>query len=184
MHSLHLAATNTVALSLPSSFGYVIIVEALIAIEIILIGFVVPAGARKVFSKEFLERHFGEEHKQATGKDIEKGGAPDMGSGIYSHKLGYKEWYEFNNAQRAHSNFVEMAPSTILWVFLAGIYFPIVASILGLLIIIFRIIYAIGYVKSGPSGRMVGAMGNNLALLGLFGLSIASGVMFALGNAP
>jgi len=30
-----------------------------------------------------------------------------MGSGRYSEKLEYKEWFEFNNAQRVHVNFVE-----------------------------------------------------------------------------
>ena len=106
MHPIHLAATGAVALSLPSTYGYVIIIGALIGLEIIFIGFLLPGGARKVFTKEFMEQHFGEEHRKATGKDIEKGGAPDMGSGLYSQKLSYKEWYDFNNAQRAHYNYV------------------------------------------------------------------------------
>ena len=184
MHPIHLAATGTVALSLPNTFGYVIIVGALIGLELLLIGFFCGGGARKVFTKEFMEQHFGEEHKNATGKEIEKGGAPDMGSGFYAQKLSYKEWYDFNNAQRAHYNFVEMAPSTILWVFCAGIYFPIPAAVLGLIVIIVRAMYAYGYAKGGPAGRLIGALGNDLAVLALFGLSIASGIMFVLGNAP
>ena len=91
MHAVHLAATAATATwTLPSTFGWVIIAGVLIGLEIILIGFVIPGGARKVFTKEFMEEHFGEEHKNATGKDIEKGGAPDMGSGRYSQKLSYK----------------------------------------------------------------------------------------------
>lgn len=107
-----------------------------------------------------------------------------MGSGRYAEKLNYKEWYDFNNAQRAHYNYVEMAPTTIVWLFCAGIYFPIPAAILGLAVIIFRAIYSIGYAKGGPSGRLIGALGNDLVLLGLLGLSMASGVMFVMGNTP
>jgi hypothetical protein len=29
-------------------------------------------------------------------------GYPDMGNGIYSHKLSVKDWIDFNSAQRAH----------------------------------------------------------------------------------
>jgi len=83
MHPIHLAATAA-TFTLPSTYGWVIIVGALIALEIILIGLIIPSGARQVFTKEFLEEHFGEEHRKATGKDIEKGGAPDMGSGRYA----------------------------------------------------------------------------------------------------
>ena len=35
------------------------------------------------FSKEFLTEHFGEEHRQAFGHEIKKGGYPDHGSGKY-----------------------------------------------------------------------------------------------------
>jgi len=45
---------------------------------------------------EYLQKEFGEEHKEATGQDIGKGGYPDMGSGRYVMKSGYKNWMEFN----------------------------------------------------------------------------------------
>ena len=183
MHAVHLAATAA-TWTLPSTFGWVIIAGVLIGLEIILIGFVIPGGARKVFTKEFMEEHFGEEHKNATGKEIEKGGAPDMGSGRYSQKLSYKEWYDFNNAQRAHYNYVEFAPTTLVWLFCAGIYFPIPAAALGLAVFIFRAIYSVGYARGGPAGRTIGAVGNDLVLLGLLGLSLASGIMFIQGNIP
>lgn len=72
MHPIHFAttATGTVNLALPDTFGYVIIAGVLIGLQIILVGFLIPGGARKVFTKEFMEQHFGEEHKNATGKDI------------------------------------------------------------------------------------------------------------------
>eukprot|EP01138_Halocafeteria_seosinensis_P000216 gb/GECG01000222.1/.p1 GENE.gb/GECG01000222.1/~~gb/GECG01000222.1/.p1 ORF type:complete len:135 (+),score=14.07 gb/GECG01000222.1/:1-405(+) len=49
-----------------------------------------------------------DEHKKATGEEeLNPGGYPDMGNGRYSEALTYKEWYEFNLAQRAHQNYLE-----------------------------------------------------------------------------
>lgn len=111
---------------LPNNYGYVLIVASLIALEIVLIGFLFPGRVREaVFTEEFMKQNFGAEHKTATGFDIQKGGYPDMGSGLYSQRLAYKDWYTLNNAQRAHGNYVEMAPTTLVWVFISGLYFPI-----------------------------------------------------------
>ena len=47
-------------LQLPDTFGYVLLIDALIAFQIIIIGFVVPMGSRKkVFTEEFLRDNFG-----------------------------------------------------------------------------------------------------------------------------
>jgi uncharacterized membrane protein YecN with MAPEG domain len=183
MHPVHLAATTATLGFLPDTYGYVLIVAALIALELLLIGFIVAGGARgKYFTKEFMERHFGEAHREATGQEIDKGGSPDMGSGFYSQRLSYKEWYEFNNAQRSHYNFLEFAPTTFVWLFVAGVYFPIASAVLGVVVLISRFLYAVGYSKNGPKGRIAGVLGNDLALLGLLGLSLASGIMFVLGR--
>jgi uncharacterized membrane protein YecN with MAPEG domain len=108
-----------------------------------------------------------------------------MGNGVYSQRLPYKDWYAFNNAQRCHQNFIEMAPSTLVWLLIAGLYFAVPAAAIGLGVIVFRLIYSIGYAGSkGPQGRIIGALGNDLTLLGLFGLSIASGAMMINGNSP
>ena len=53
---------------------------------------------KHIFTKEFMENNFGEEHRKATGSDIQAGGYPDHGSGRYTMKAGYKAWMEFNNA--------------------------------------------------------------------------------------
>jgi glutathione S-transferase len=105
-----------------------------------------------------------------------------MGSGLYAGKLSYKDWYDFNNAQRAHYNYLEMAPTTFLWLLIAGIYFPLPAAALGVGVFVFRLIYAVNYAKKGPGGRGLGAIGNDLALLGLLSLSLASGVKLALST--
>ena len=40
---------------------------------------------RKIFPKEFLNKHFGEDFKKMTGHEIgSEGSYPDMGSGKYS----------------------------------------------------------------------------------------------------
>jgi len=67
--------------------------------ECFLIGFLIPGGARgKTFTKEFMQEHFGEEHKRETGEEIAAGGYPDMGNGRYAAKLPYTKWIAFNRA--------------------------------------------------------------------------------------
>jgi uncharacterized membrane protein YecN with MAPEG domain len=105
-----------------------------------------------------------------------------MGSGLYSSKLNYEEWYNFNSSQRAHLNFVEWAPSTFALLLIGGVYFAIPAASLGLVIIIARLIYSFGYQIGGPAGRLIGALLNDLAILALFVLSIISCVYFIQGD--
>ena len=59
MHPAHFAVTAT-NWAIPDTYGYVLIVATLIGLELLCVGFLVPGGARKVFSKEFMEQHFGE----------------------------------------------------------------------------------------------------------------------------
>ena len=70
---------------------------------------VIGAGAprSKYFGKEFMDKNFGDEHKDETGKNIQKGGYPDHGSGRYTMQAGYKTWIEFNCAQRVHYDYLE-----------------------------------------------------------------------------
>ena len=158
---------------------------SILALELLLIGFIFPGKARaKAFTKKFMEENFLEEHQAAIGdRDIGKGGYPDAGNGRYSQKLSYKEWFDFNNAQRAHYNFLEMAPSTFLWLLIAGVYYPCFASVVGLLTGVFRLHYAYSYATKGAQGRRIGAIGNDLMILALFGASICSGWSLAQGKA-
>ena len=70
----------------------------------------------------------------------------------------------------------------MVFLLVAGIYFPIPAASLGLVMIIARILYTCGYVASGPRGRAVGALFNYLAFLALFVLAFISGVYFILNQ--
>jgi glutathione S-transferase len=78
-----------------------------------------------------MEDNFGEEHFKETGFKVQKGGYPDMGNGRYAQKLSYKEWFVFNNAQRAHYNFLEALDVVVLTNLVAGLYFPVAAIVLG-----------------------------------------------------
>ena len=129
-----------------------------------------------------MKKHFGEEHQKAFGEEIGKGGAPDTGSGFYSQKLTYEEWYRFNNSQRAHMNYVEMVASHLCFLAVAGIYFPIPAASVGLVMIISRILYSCGYAAAGPKGRLVGALINDLCFLALFVLAFISSIFFILNQ--
>lgn len=172
-----------VYLNLPDEFGYVLLIDVLIALEIIIIGFVIPQGARKkVFTEQFMKEHFETEHMQAFNEPIKDQGYPDMGNGRYSQKLSYKDWYEFNSAQRAHYNFLEWIASTLIMILIAGIYFPIPAAALGLAIFIGRIVYSVGYVIGGPKGRSIGALTNDFAMLAVFVLGVISSIFFIVGK--
>jgi cytochrome b len=65
MHASHLAAaTATVALSLPSTYGYVLLVAVLMGLQILLWGFIFSGGARKkAFTQEFMKDNFGQVHR-------------------------------------------------------------------------------------------------------------------------
>jgi hypothetical protein len=63
-----LTANTLTSLTIPSEYGYVLIVAVLLGLELVIIGFAIAGAARrKAFPKEFLDKHFGEEHKKATG---------------------------------------------------------------------------------------------------------------------
>ena len=105
-----------------------------------------------------------------------------MGGGRYSAKLSYKDWYTFSSAQRAHYNFLEWIASTMIFLLIAGIYFPIPSAVLGLAVFLGRLLYAIGYAVGGPNGRLVGVLINDLAILGSFVLSFISSVFWIVGK--
>ncbi len=70
----------------------------------------------------------------------------------------------------------------MIFILIAGIYFPIPSAALGLAVFLGRLIYAIGYAVSGPAGRTIGVLINDLAILGLFVLSVISSIFFIIGR--
>lgn len=71
-----------------------------------------------------MEKFFAADHKKATGNEIAEGGYPDIGSGLYSQKLSYADWYHFNILQRIHLNYLESLPLALTSLLAAGLYRP------------------------------------------------------------
>ena len=87
---------------MPAEYGAVMMVVLTICLFVTIVGFIYGGSTRKdTFDFETMYS-FSEEHKKAFGKDTEPDnmGYPDNGSGRYSKKLSYKEWYDFNANQR------------------------------------------------------------------------------------
>ena len=82
-------------------------------------------------------------------------GYPDMGAGTYSRLLRYKDWFEFNCAQRAHQNNVEHLAWTLPVFFLNGLFFPRLTAGLGTVVLAGRELYRVGYMSpEGPTSRI------------------------------
>ena len=92
-------------------------------------------------------------------------GHPDDGNGYYAAKLGYAEWYEFNNWSRTHMNFLETIAPVLAMTFITAVRQPLWAMISVFTLVLGRLLYAIGYCKAGPKGRVCGAIITDLGLL-------------------
>mmetsp|Transcript_80770 Transcript_80770/g.112196 ORF Transcript_80770/g.112196 Transcript_80770/m.112196 type:complete len:110 (-) Transcript_80770:48-377(-) len=97
-----------------------------------------------------------------------------MGCGWYSKKMGYEQWFTFNNAIRAHYNFLEGIGLIIVMILVAGIHFVPWAYGFGFAYCVSRIIYTEGYIRKGPAGRGLGALLVDICILGLLILSVWS----------
>lgn len=78
------------------------------------------------------------------------------------------------SSQRAHHNYLEFLTFSVLVVLISGLRYPRVAVIGGIVYIIARYIYALGYRMKGPNGRAVGAIVSDLALLALLFASFSA----------
>src|SRR5438132_1566735 len=88
-------------------------------------GFIAGSMRKKVFSPEFMEGNFKTEHERFfPDSKVPKSGYPDMGSGRFSEKLSYKEWYLFNNGQRIHYNYMEYVTCVLCWLLIGGVKYP------------------------------------------------------------
>jgi glutathione S-transferase len=67
--------------------------------------------------------------------------------------------YTFNCAQRAHANFLENAPQTMIGMLVAGLAYPTLTTAVGVAWLVSRALYLLGYVYSGEEngkGRLWG----------------------------
>ena len=171
------------------------IAAALIAFEVVLEGIFVSIARSSTFaSAAFQERddvkalkklHDDDERPlhdtsaSLKGVKWEKGGYPDMGNGPVGRLLPYADWHRLASAQRAHYNAVEGVATAITLTLIAGLALPIPAAVGGFAIFLGRIMYGCGYRGAGPSGRLIGVLFIDVALLGLLGMSIYSGLKVA-----
>lgn len=167
------------------SYGYVLLAVGTISIVQYGIGGSVMGLRKKLFrSPEFLNKPavkmMQEQHKRAFGTGINNNGYPDMGNGRYSEQLEYAEWVEFNNAQRAHNNMLEVSGTVLTTLVLNGLFQPVVSAGLGFVFAFGRILYSIGYnSKSGADGRTTGAVIASIATYGLYLMSFYNGLKLA-----
>lgn len=168
---------NDITLSLSRDYGLVIIAAAAVGLECLVTGFIVMSRARNAsFSKEFMKKNFEELHKKEIGGPIGDSGYPDMGCGRYAEKLSYKEWVQFNNATRAHYNFVEQIGIVVPAILISGLAYPCLSALCGLVYFVGRALYAFGYTTSkGAKGRMVGGIILDLGLLPLLVMPFITG---------
>lgn len=162
---------------LGSEYGWVIFAALAIILECFMVGGSIGRVRGKVFTEEFMQKNFGDEHKKYFNEDIKKGGYPDMGNGLYARKLSYEDWFTFNIAQRTHLNFVENIGLVIPALLLAGLSLPFASAILGGVYFIGRLLYTIGYRTGGPNGRELGAVLGFLSELGLIGIAVNTGLV-------
>ncbi|CAD5117100.1 unnamed protein product [Dimorphilus gyrociliatus] len=101
-----------------------------------------------------------------------------VGKARKKYNLPYPAMYHpdsvvFNCIQRAHQNTLEQYPQFLVLMLFAGIKYPCGATVLGLLWIVSRIVYAHGYYTGDPSKRTRGAFGY-IGYFGLIGMSIST----------
>ena len=172
-----------VKITLPSSgidgsalndYGYVLLTAMWIAFQCYMTGFLVVEVKRaKTYTQEYMEKNFLDEHKKAfpNDKTVPKFGYPDMGCGWYSSKLTYKQWFEFNLAQRVHGNFLEQQIIVCFFILVAGVKHPKWTIILGFLYSAGRLLNAYQYTKT-VKGRVPGFILSVLSLFSLAGLAV------------
>ncbi len=81
-------------------------------------------------------------------------------------------------------NFVEQVATSLALIAVGGLYVPVVQASFGLAMIVGRVIYTIGYVKSGPKGRLIGAILWDTGLLASMALACMSGIKLIQGKRP
>ena len=166
-----MAVVESLLTHLPEGYKYVALSCAGLALECFFLGLIYINMSRgKTFTKEFMESNFGGDHAKAfDGAPPRKEGYPDSGNGWYSKKLSLAQWFEFNNAQRGHLNFVEFLPAMILLTLITGFFYTKVAAWLGATLFVSRLLYIGGYVVH-PRFRSAGFIPMILIVLVELGL--------------
>ncbi len=164
----------TITLTLDKSHGFAMLPLALIAIQCFATSLIPGSLRKKIFTKEYMQKNFAEQHKKTFGDSCPRNGYPDMGNGRFCEKLDYAQWYEFNNAQRVHYNYVEQIGVLVAMMILGAVSFPIVTGCIGWMYFVGRVLYTLGYASKGPNRRFVGAITLNLSAILLMATGLVS----------
>ena len=164
----------SISIVLPDNYGYVLLLAITFVFEYTMVGFIVGGGSRKhAFNEKWMDVNFGEEHRKAFGPDSKpsKEGYPDTGQGRYSQHLAYRDWFQFNLSQRCHGNFTETVVQQTLAMLVCGVFYPTLATYLGVASIVGRLAYTVGYQRE-PKARVFGFIVTMLSLLTMTGAAI------------
>lgn len=93
---------------IPAEYGPVLLTVLALCFLSFVETFPVGAARKRVFSKEFFERHF-----PGTNPTPNKQGYPDTGYGRYADKLSHNDWLILANAQRVHGHLLEQLPFVV-----------------------------------------------------------------------
>ncbi len=74
----------------------------------------------------------------------------------------HKDAFNYNSAQRAHQNTLEMWSSVQVMMIITGLAYPIVSAVLGAVWVLGRFIYGFSYSSGGPEKRMIGGFVSHL----------------------
>mmetsp|Transcript_32268 Transcript_32268/g.28583 ORF Transcript_32268/g.28583 Transcript_32268/m.28583 type:complete len:158 (-) Transcript_32268:30-503(-) len=148
--------------------------------------FVIPIdkARARVFTKEFMEKNFKEEHESAfPGEPLPKNGYPDTVAGKYASKLEYKDWFELNSAHRVHFNFFESITQLIVCILIGGLVYPWPVVIIAGIHILCRLVYLYLYLQKGPDSRAKIAPVILLSTMALHIIALLAPIMIAVEKA-
>ena len=158
-------------------YGLVILECVLICLQCQLESAPISRLRRQYFNKAFFEAHFPKLQETC------RAGYPEMGSGRFADKLSDEQWLAFNNAQRAHGNYLEQLPAILLLLLVNGLTVPRLAVPMGVVYMVGRHVYGEGYRNQGPVGRVAGSRLMYIAVLSLLAASVYSSWILAGGVA-